>query len=138
MYGLKEAAVLAYDQLAGFLNSYGYHHVPGTSGLWTHTPKKTAFCLCIDDIALKYHSAHDFEHFLQAIGNHYKYHIDPHGSHYMGLTLNWNYEQGFVDVSMPGYITKLLKRLQHPAPSKPEYSPHVHYNVKFPKRESAS
>lgn len=24
MYGLKEAAVLAYDQLVGFLNKYGY------------------------------------------------------------------------------------------------------------------
>ena len=33
MYGLKEAAVLAYDQLTEFLNKEGYHHVQGTSGL---------------------------------------------------------------------------------------------------------
>ena len=45
MYGLKEAAVLAYDQLTKFLNLQGYHHVPGTAGIWTHRTKSTAFCL---------------------------------------------------------------------------------------------
>ena len=33
MYGLKEAAVLAYHQLSTFLAKYGYHHVAGTTGL---------------------------------------------------------------------------------------------------------
>ena len=27
---------------------------------------------------------------------------------------------------MPKYITKLLDRLEHPKPSKPQYSPHKH------------
>ena len=39
MYGLKEAAVLAYDQLSTFLDQYGYSHIPGTAGLWTHSTK---------------------------------------------------------------------------------------------------
>ena len=134
MYGLKEAAVLAYDQLSKFFNTYGYHHVPGTAGVWTHKTKPTVFCLCVDDIALKYHSSDDLHHFLAALGNHYKYHMDKEGRHYMGLTLDWHHAAGYVDVSMPGYIPKLLQRLQHPTPSRPEYSPHDHAPIKFPKK----
>ena len=84
MYGLKEAAVLAYDQLAGFFNKYGYYHVPGTAGLWKHKSKRTAFCLCVDDIALKYYNKQDLQHFLTALKNHYNYHIDYDGTHYIG------------------------------------------------------
>ena len=31
MYGLKEAAVLAYNQLSKFMKTYGYKHVTGTA-----------------------------------------------------------------------------------------------------------
>ena len=134
MYGLKEAAVLAYNQLSSFLNKYGYFHVPGTAGLWTHKQKQTAFCLCVDDIGLKYYNEKDLQHFLTALKNHYTYHINHTGSHYIGLTLNWHYDQGYVDISMPGYISKLLTRLQHTLPNKPEYSPHDHYTIKFPQK----
>ena len=79
MYGLKEAAVLAYEQLSKFLNTYGYHHVPGTAGVWTHKIKPTAFCLCVDDIALKYYNLDNPQHFLTALGNHCQYHMDKEG-----------------------------------------------------------
>ena len=85
MYGLKEAAVLAYNQLSKFMKKYGYYHVPGTSGLWRHISKPTAFCLCVDDIALKYYSNADLQHFLTALGNHYEYHYDSKGKNYMGF-----------------------------------------------------
>ena len=134
MYGLQEAAVLAYDQLSGFLNKYGYKHVPGTAGLWKHDTKPTAFCLCVDDIGLKYYSEDDLQHFLTSIRNHYEYHIDPQGKHYIGLTLHWNYEQGFVDIAMPNYISKLLQRLNHIPPNKPTFSPHEHYPVTIIKK----
>ena len=73
-----------------------------------------------------------------ALGNHYQYHIEVEGTHYMGLTLDWNYDQGFVDVSMPGYIPKLLNRLQHKSPTRLEYSPRDHYPLVFPKKVNAS
>jgi hypothetical protein len=37
MYGLKEAAILAYDQLKAHLAPYGYFPVAQTPGLWRHT-----------------------------------------------------------------------------------------------------
>ena len=36
MYGLKEAAVLAYNQLVKFLEEHGYYPEIGTAGLWSH------------------------------------------------------------------------------------------------------
>ena len=32
---------------------------------------------------------------------------------YYGLTLQWNYDKGYVDISMPRYIADSLKQLQH-------------------------
>ena len=63
MYGLKEATILAYDKLSHFMKKYGYDHVPGNAGLWRLIKKTTAFCLCVDDIALKYNNKTDLQHF---------------------------------------------------------------------------
>ena len=36
MYGLKQAAILAYDQLVKNLANHGYHPCKYTMGLWAH------------------------------------------------------------------------------------------------------
>ena len=38
--------------------------------------------------------------------------------------MDWNYAEGWVDISMPGNVKKALERLQHVAPKFPQYSPH--------------
>ena len=108
MYGLQEAAILAYDQSAKFLNNYGYSHVQGTADLWKYETKRTTFCLCVDDIALNYYSQEDLQYFLTSIKNHYDYHTDYQGTNYIGLTMDWNYKGGYADLSMPKYVSKLL------------------------------
>jgi len=32
---------------------------------------------------------------------------------------------------MPGYVDKILKRLKHPTPTSPQYSPHEHFPIKY-------
>ena len=44
--------------------------------------------------------------------------------HYCGFTIDWNYEKGYVDISMPKYVPALLQKLQHLKPAKPQYTPH--------------
>ncbi|CAB9528638.1 expressed unknown protein [Seminavis robusta] len=46
------------------------------------------------------------------------------GSLYCGLTLNWDYTNRTVDLSMPGYITKALARFEHPHPNRAQNSPY--------------
>ncbi len=124
MYGLKQAAVLAYDQLVEHLAPYGYYPCPQTTGIWRHTTRKTRFCLCVDDFGIKYFSKDDADHLLNALKAKYKISTDWEGKNYCGLTLDWNYAEGWVDISMPGYVKKALERLQHIAPKSPQYAPH--------------
>jgi hypothetical protein len=49
---------------------------------------------------------------------------DWNGTAYCGLTLDWDYKNRTVDLSMPGYIKAALHMYQHPAPAHPEHSPH--------------
>lgn len=120
MYCLKEAVVLAYNQLTQFLNRSDYRHVNGTSGLWTHDTRQIAFCLCVIDIGLKYHNQNDLQHFISTISQHYDYHIDTTSQNYIGFKLKWNYKEKYVDLTMPSYIPNLLLRLQHDKPTKPQ------------------
>ena len=108
MYGLKEAAILAYNKLLHHLTPRGYYPIPGTAGLWRHKTKKIIFCLCVDDFGIKYFNKDDLRHFQDSLKDHFKSHTDWKGENYIGLDLNWNYSQGYVDISMPNYVDKIL------------------------------
>ena len=119
MYGLKQAAILASKHLVTLLAPHGYRPCPNTIGLWQHDTRPTKFCLCVDDFGVKYFSQADADHLLDALKEHYKISVDLEGKNYFGLTMNWNYQQGYVDISMPTkYIPAMLKKIQHPSPKK--------------------
>ena len=135
MYGLKQAAILAYTYLADHLKTYGYTHVPGTMGIFTHVTHPTRFCLCVDDFGVKYYSEDNKNHLINALRDKEKFTItvDESGKQFCGLTLDWNYDRGYVDISMPDYVRKTLKRL-HPNPKTPQYSPHEHVPIRYGKK----
>ena len=119
MYGLKQAAILAYTNLVQNLRAHGYHPIANTVGMWKHRTLPTLFCLCVDDFGIKYFEKAHTEHLLNALKTNYKISTDWEGKNYCGLTLDWHYKEGYVDVSMPGYIKKVLIRYKHPIPSTP-------------------
>ena len=43
MYGLNQAAIIAYNQLISHMYIHGYYPVPFTTGLWAHNTRKTKF-----------------------------------------------------------------------------------------------
>ena len=131
MYGLKQAAILAYEQLKSVLEPHGYFPVNGTVGLWKHETRPTKFCLCVDDFGIKYFSKQDAEPLLKAIGSKFQYTVDWSGKNYCGLHIDWQYEKGYVDVSMQDYVAKALQRLQHTPPTSPQYSPHAHAPITY-------
>ena len=124
MYGLKQAAILAYDQLKSHLAPHGYFPIPNTVGMWKHISRPIQFCLCVDDFGIKYTQQTDVEHLLHALKTKYNLTVDWTGNNYCGLTLDWNYPNKHVDVSMPGYIEKLLHRLAHNRPLRAVHAPH--------------
>jgi hypothetical protein len=53
------------------------------------------------------------------------------GKKYIGLTIDWDYENGKVHVSMPGYVSKALKQFDHKTPRKKQDSPYPWNTPKY-------
>ena len=138
MYGLKQAAILAYKQLKTNLATYGYYPIPHSVGMWKHITCKTLFCLSVDDFGIQYHSKADADHLIHALRQFYKITINWDGKDYCGLHLDWNYANHYVDISMPGYTHRLLDRLKHPKPPRPVDAPHKWRKPTYGKTQQTS
>jgi hypothetical protein len=79
----------------------------------------------VDDFGVKYDGREHAEHLMECIKKNYNISSDWKSSAYCGLTLEWDYKNGTVDVSMPGYIKAALHKYQHAAPARPEHAPHT-------------
>jgi hypothetical protein len=127
MYGLKEASVLAYDQLKEHLAPCGYAPVPVTPGLWRQNIRRTTFTLAVDDFGIKYFRKIDAEHLFSALKDKYALTQDWSGSNYLGMTLDWNYTavRPYVDVSMPKFVDKGRSKYQHSSRKFAQHAPHL-------------
>jgi hypothetical protein len=96
-----------------------------THGLWTHDTCPISFSLVVDDFGVKYVSREHAEHLMAWIKNNYNISSNWNGRAYCGLTLDWDYKNRTVDLSMPGYIKAALHKYQHAAPVRPEHTPHT-------------
>ena len=124
MYGLKQDAILVYQQLARNLKKHGYHPLEGATGLWGHATLKIKFALCVDNFGIKYFNMSDAMHLINALENYYTITKDWKGQDYCGLRrLNWNYDKGYVDINIPNYIKKALLKFQHTPPTLPQHAP---------------
>jgi hypothetical protein len=54
----------------------------------------------------------------------YKVTEDWVGDFYCRIKLNWDYTAHTLNISMPGYIKKMLHKYKHCIPSKPQCCPH--------------
>ena len=129
MYRLKHPAILSYILLQESLSQYGYKHIVGMVGLWEHDTRQTKFCVCVDSFGIKYYSKDDAGHLMTCLGHHYKYTTDWDRKNYCGLTFDWHYDDGYVDISMLKYVPDSLKRLKHVPKKLPQYSLHEHVPI---------
>ena len=124
MYGLPQAGRVAYDALMPQLAAAGYHPTGHTHGLFHHESNSIKFALTVDDFGVLYTDKADAEHLIAALSPHYKLSIDWDAKIYCGIHLRWDYEARTVDLSMPGYVAKVLQRFTHPKPARPQHAPH--------------
>jgi hypothetical protein len=101
---LKEAGVLAFNQLIKKLAPHGCEPMPFTPGLWRYCTRRTTFVLRVDDFGVKCFSKTNAQHLIDALEADYEVTINWDGALCCGLTLDWHYDDGCVDVSMPGYV----------------------------------
>jgi len=89
------------------------------------------FTLVVDDFGVKYVGKQHADHLLKTLHKWYKTSIDWEGSLYCGITLKWNYDERYLNISMSGYVAKVLQRFKHDKPRKPQHSPYQPQPRKF-------
>jgi hypothetical protein len=92
-----------------------------------HSTQPVTFCLVLlDDFGVKYVGQQHVDHLLNALKTEYKLTCDWKGELYCGITLRkWDHKQVTVQLPMPGYIERALRKFQHPKPYCPEHAPHA-------------
>ena len=103
MYGLPQAGIIAQQLLEKRLNAQGYFQSAITAGFWTHKWRPISFALTVDDFGVKYVGREHAEHLISVLKNDYEISHEWAGERYIGLTINWDYRQRMVHISMPGY-----------------------------------
>ncbi len=83
-----------------------------------------AFTLVVDDFGVKYVGKEHADHSIRCIKQKYELTEDWSGDLYCGLKLRWDYDARTVDLSMPGYIRKVLDKYQHDMPQRPQHCPY--------------
>jgi hypothetical protein len=117
MYGLAQAELLANKLLAKRLDPLGYRMTRHTHGLWKHDTKPIQFSLVVDDFGIEYQNNTDAEDLINALKTHYEaVSVNWEGKLFCGITLEWDYENRRVDLSMPGYIDKVRHKYHHDMP----------------------
>ena len=53
------------------------------------------------------------------------------GKKYIGITLDWDYKQRQVHLSMPGYVKRALQQLNHPYPTRQQDLPYPCAPIKY-------
>ena len=124
LHGLPQAGRVASDHLIPHLTAARYKEAGRTPGLFCHTTNGTILVLVIDGFLVHYTSDTALQHLTSILKDHYTITIDAQATKFCVMTLEWNYGEGHVTLSMPGYVEKALQRFTHPTPTKPQHAPH--------------
>ncbi len=119
MYGLPQAGILVHELLKQCLNKHAYRQSPITPGLWRHDFFPISFTLCVDNFGIKYVGHEHVEHLSSILKEHYKCSQDWSGACYLRMTIDWDYINKSVHVSMLDYVPEALICFQHAPPVKP-------------------
>ncbi len=113
VWGLPQAGILANKCLHRKLAPFGYYESTNTPGLWHHESKLITFTLVVNNCGVKFVNKADIDHLISSIKQMYKLTEGLMGNLYCGMTLEENYVNCNLDISMPGYIKKNLREYKH-------------------------
>ena len=88
------------------LSKHGYFPVQYKPGLWKNTWRPVTSSLVVDDLGVKYTGKDHALHLINVLENDRKIDLDCQGKPYFSITLEWNYSERWLDLTVPGYIKK--------------------------------
>ena len=80
----------------------------------------------MDDFEVKYVGDEHAAHLQAALREIYYIKVDKNGDKYVGISLDWDYTNGEVHLSMPRYVSEALARFTHIVSKKHEDQPYAH------------
>ncbi len=118
--------IVAQDLLTKRLLKAGYRQSTITPGYWHHDWCPISFTHVIDNFSVKYINKDNVKQLASILRQDCKIDVDWEGTRYLGLTIDWDYTDHKVHLSMPGYINKALLRFGNNPPNKPQMQPFPH------------
>jgi hypothetical protein len=97
--------------------------IPSIRNSRSRVSNQSSFTLLVDDLAVKYVGKQHVEHLQDALLRTYELATDWTATVYSGMTLKWDYKNRTCDISMPGYVSNVLRKFQHDAPKHPQHTP---------------
>ena len=83
---------------------------------------------------IKYFGKENANYLIDVLEKYYEMEVDWGGTLYCGITLDWHYNKGYVDMSMPGYVNKQLVKYKHPPPKRQQDCPYKPNPIKYGKQ----
>ena len=111
MYGLPQAGYLAQKELIDYLAGFDYYPSNTDPCLFRHKTNGVAFTLVVDDFLIKYKERDAAMHLLTYLQARYPLKFDWSPSQYFGIDIAFDKLRRTVKLSIPGYIPKMLRRL---------------------------
>jgi hypothetical protein len=125
VWGLPQAGILANKLLRKRLLPHGYYECTHTPGLWRHLTRPISFTLVVDDFGVKYVGKEHINHLIEYLQENYELTKDWTGNLYCRIKQLWDYTTRTLDISIPGYIKKLLHKYKHKMAKKPQHCPYT-------------
>ncbi len=90
-----------------------------------HLTRPISFTLVVDDFGVKYIGKEHVNHLIKCLREKYELTEDWTGNLYCRIKLLWDYTARTLDISMPGYIKKLLHKYKHKMAKKLQHCPYT-------------
>ena len=106
-YGLKEAGKIVHDDLVAHLKKFGYVKT-NAAGLFQHEHHNIKFTLVVDDFGIKYTKKDNVDHLIAVIQEKYPIKLDMEPKQYIGIHLQFDYNQQMLVCVMGDYAKNTL------------------------------
>ena len=108
---------LANKYLKKWLNEYGFYQSKYTNGLWKQESHPITFTLVVDNFGVKYIQDEDVQYLKEALKAvnletgmpMFEISVNMAGNLFIRLTMDWDYKNKQVCISMPGYCKAACK-----------------------------
>jgi hypothetical protein len=111
-YSLPQAGALTQQRLFRHLHQHGYRKIADTPSCFRNNSGTIRFSLVVDDFAVVWTSKEGMNHLIHTLRKLYQVKVNWEGNKYLGVGIDVDRTNRHVTISMPGYVSKLLRRVR--------------------------